>query len=260
MVFGSADLSERVGLPARDSIVSITNVVPAGKAFAAAGQPLLQILHTNEIDEYEEGAKSAQAAVKAAKALPAGDNYQGTDRKAAKLSIAEAKVESFADLKALIASLPAETVMTNHKPKIGTGSTAGRVKEETRNVRVKAFIYAASRESDNDFHLIVGRNPQKTPEMYMTMELSGLPSASAQAFDQLKAARDAFKQFFKDKLENNLPSLTYDFYQPPLSVEIEGSLFFDITHATGSRPGPKSLKSRMPVVWEVHPITKIVFS
>ena len=254
------ELPDRVGLPARDSIIAITNVGGGRGALRAAVTPFLQILHTNEIDEYEEGAKSLKAIAKAAKALPAGEDFQGTDRKAAKLSIAQAKVELFTDVKALIASLAPETAMTSHTPKIRTGPNVGRVKEEKRNVRVKAVIYAASRESDNDFHLIVGRDPRKTPDMYITMELSGLPPASAQSFDQLKAARDSFKQFFKDKLANNLPGLTYDFYDPPLAVEIEGSLFFDVTHATGSRPGPKSLKSRMPVVWEVHPITKIVFS
>jgi hypothetical protein len=257
------ELPESAGLPTKDSIIGITTIAPAaaarGEAAAPGAEPAVQIFHTNEIDEYEEGAESAEAAARAVKKLPAGDNYQGTDRKAAKLSIANAKTEVFADVKALIATLPAESAMINHKPKIGTGPTVNRVKEETRNIRVKAFIYAASREADNDFHLIVGRDPKSTPEMYMTMELSGLPPSSAASFTAMKGARDAFKQYFKDKLQNNLPGLTYDFYHPPLSVEIEGSLFFDMTHANGVSPGPKSLKSRMPVIWEVHPITKMVF-
>jgi hypothetical protein len=86
--------------------------------------------------------------------------------------------------------------MIAHKPKIGTTATSGRVKEEERNVHVTAFMYAASREVDNDFHLI---------------------------------------------------------------AVVDESLFFDMTHAKGSRPGPPSLKSRMPVIWEVHPISKIEF-
>jgi hypothetical protein len=245
------ELPERVGLPTKDSIIGITTI---------AVKPAIQIFHTNEIDEYEEGARSAKAAAAAAKQLPTGDNYQGTDRKAAKLSIAKATTEVFADVKALIATLPADSAMINHKPAIGTGPNVGRVKEETRNVRVPAFIYAASREADNDFHLIVGRDPNASPDMYITMELSGLPPSSAASFNVMKTARDVFKQYFKDNLQNNLPGLTYDFYNPPLSVEIEGSLFFDVTHASGARPGPKSLKSRMPVIWEVHPITKMVFS
>lgn len=119
-------------------------------------------------------------------------------------------------------------------------------------------MYAASREADNDFHLIIGRDPKATPEMYMTMEISGLPPSGSPSLSQLKAARDAFKAFFKAKARGELPGLTYDFYHPPVPVEIDGSLFFDMSHAKGPHPEPPSLKSRMPVIWEVHPITKIV--
>jgi hypothetical protein len=86
--------------------------------------------------------------------------------------------------------------------------------------------------------------------------LSGLPPQSSPAFAKLKAARDAYKAFFG----GDLPGLGYDFYDPPIPVRIEGSLFWDASHSTGQRPGPKSLKSRMPVVWEVHPISKITFN
>jgi hypothetical protein len=168
-------------------------------------------------------------------------------------------VEIFDDLQDLIASLTPEAKMKAHKPKISIGKTSERVKEENRNIHVDAFIYAASRESDNDFHLIIGRDPSDLPEVYMTMELSGLPPKNAASFEQLNDARDAFKQFFDDNAGGNLPGLSYDFYDPPLAVTVEGSLFWDATHATGSRPGPASLKSHMPVIWEVHPISKIVF-
>ncbi len=120
---------------------------------------------------------------------------------------------------------------------------------------MKAFIYAASHENDNDFHLIVGRDPAKLPEVYMTMELSGLPPKTATSHAKLEAARDAYKGFF----HSNLPGMTYDFYDPPIPIQIEGSLFFDMSHATGQRPGPQSLKSRMPTIWEVHPISSITF-
>ena len=150
--------------------------------------------------------------------------------------------------------------MKNHEPPIDAHDPkSNRVEEEKRNIRVRAFIYAASREDDNDYHLILGRDPEKTPEMYMTMELSGLPPSSSSAFKKLKAARDAFKKFYDDNLEGKLPGTSYQFPDPPIPVEIEGSLFFDMTHASGTRPGPKSLKSRMPVIWEVHPITKMSF-
>lgn len=184
----------------------------------------------------------------------ASDRYTGTARRAAKLSIATANMESFNDLQDLIATLPAHNAMVNRTPRIATTATSNRVTEEKRNVRVKAFLYAASREDDNDYHLIVGRAPAATPAVFFTMELSGLPANNAASFAKLKAARDAFKTFFG----SNGPGSSYDFYSPPIPMEVEGSLFFDMSHAKGSRPGPAALRPKMPVVWEVHPITKIV--
>jgi hypothetical protein len=225
-------------------------------AAAAPGVTQYTFIHTNEVDEYGSDL-AAPTLTEATAALPPGDDFEGTSRKAAKITIADAKTEQFKDVKSLILTLVDEALMKSHKPKIGTGATSGRVKEEQRNIHVTAFMYAVSREADNDFHMIIGRNPKSSPEMYMTMELSGLPPADSPAFPKLKAARDAFKKFFSDHGEN-LPGAGYVFPDPPVPVKINGSLFFDVTHATGSRPGPKSLKSRMPVVWEVHPITKIV--
>jgi hypothetical protein len=89
----------------------------------------------------------------------------------------------------------------------------------------------------------------------MTMEVSGLPPQGAPAFNQLFSARTAFNNFFG----SNLPGSAYDFYDPPIPVIIEGSLFFDITHARGTPPGPRSLRPNMPVIWEVHPVTSIAF-
>src|SRR5262249_7451291 len=105
-----------------------------------------------------------------------------------------------------------------------------------------------------DFHLIIGRNP-KSSAMYMTMEISGLPPKKSKSFKNIQRARDAFKGFFGAKL----PGPSYHFYRPPIPVEIEGSLFFDITHAKGGHPGPQDLRPHIPTIWEVHPVTKIVF-
>lgn len=248
------DLSRR-GMPALDSIHNVVKF----KSF--------KIVKSTEIDSYEES-PSARALQKALvgrqpsgaalmkamkKPAPKSDNFGGTQRKAAKISIATGRTKTFKTVSALIAFLPTDDQMVKRKPKIGKGANSGRVAEEMRNVGVSAFLYAASREDDNDFHLIIGGDPQGTPEMYMTMELSGLPPKTSPAFAKLNTARNAYKKFFG----TNLQGMTYDFYSPPIPVKVKGSLFFDVGHATGSRPGPASLKSRMPTVWEVHPITSI---
>ncbi|MEN3333878.1 MAG: hypothetical protein V7641_3243 [Blastocatellia bacterium] len=245
------------GMPALDSIIEVTPVMSLKAGTAAAAK--YHIIQTNEIDAYELDKTKPEESLlaKAAAAMPTGDNFKGTARKAAKLSKAQAKLEKFDDLKDLIDSLTSDAKMIDLK--ISTDAKSGRVKEEQRNVQVKAFLYAASREADNDFHLIIGRDPKNSKEMYLTVELSGLPPKSSAAFNDLKAARDSFKKFYKETLGANLPGQKYGFPRPPVPVVVEGSLFFDANHSHGDRPGPQSLKSRMPTIWEVHPITKITF-
>ena len=247
------------GMPAPRSVVAETPFTPptAGeRAFRAAGA-LYRILRTAEVDAYDT--PMARAAVPpfadTLRAAPRGDSFRGTARKAAKISIAEAPVEAVADLPGLIASLAPDRRMKGRRPPISDGPTSDRVDEEKRNIRVRAFLYAASREDDNDFHLIIGSDRSAGPLMCMTMELSGLPPARSRSHRRLKEARDAYKSFFG----RDLPGTSYDFYDPPIPVEIEGSLFFDVAHATGQKPGPRSLRPFIPTVWEVHPIARIVF-
>jgi len=230
----------------------------AGPAEVAASGPVpkkpYQVLRTTQVDEYDPPVAPSAVPLTSA---PVGDNFAGTARKAAKLSISSAAVEQFEDVADLIASLPDHQAMVNHHPRITTASNARRVHEEDRNVRVRAWIYAASRESDNDFHLIVGRDPAAPPQ-YITMEISGLPPANSPHSKRLKRARRDYKSFFQQS-DGGLPHTSYDFYQPPVPVEIEGSLFFDMSHASGGRPGPQDLRPDMPVVWEVHPVSAILF-
>lgn len=247
----SAGTRLTAGMPARRSIVAETVFRPP----AAAGRTY-RILRTAELDPYDPPVAPATIPpFGAPSAAPPGDRFRGTARKAAKLSIAGAPIQAFADLPGLIASLTPDHLMRSHDPPIDDDAGSDRVSEEERNVRVRALLYAASRENDNDFHLIIGNARSPGPLRCMTMELSGLPPSSSRSYRRLKRTRGAYKAFFGA----DLPGSSYDFYDPPIPVEIEGSLFFDITHATGSRPGPASLRPSIPTIWEVHPITKIVF-
>jgi hypothetical protein len=257
MLKSDAERFRHTGLPASDSIVAeIEFTSPKAKLAGATGPApaarTYTILRTTETDGYE--ADLAPGAVPRLGApAPPGDDFRGTARRRAKTSLSSAAVESFADLAGLIGTLPAHAAMA--KRKISKSAASGRVSLERRNVRIAAFLYAASREDDNDYHLIVGRDPAATPPLYMTIEVSGLPPSGTPHQARLRAARTAYKSFFGA----NLPGTSYDFYTPPIPVEVEGSLFWDASHATGSRPGPNSLRPNMPVVWELHPLSKIDF-
>jgi len=247
-------MAER-GMPNPAHVVMEKQFVPrAGEAGLAAAAAPITILVTDEVDEYEEGRLEADAGLFAAAA--AGDNFDGKSRRASKLSLPNAPLETFDDLKELIDSLPDDQDMADHVPPINAEDPKSRrVAEEKRNVRVDAFLYAASREDDNDFHLILGRDPDaEDEELYMTAEISGLPPANSASFAKLNAARNAYKSFFPQ-----LPGAKYHFYRPPVAVRIEGALFWDAKHVTGGRPGPQDLRPNMPTIWEIHPVSKITF-
>jgi hypothetical protein len=245
--------------PAANVLVEMTLVPGSGATVGAAPAAApgagnrYRILRTLEVDQYESPLPTAAILpLTAPRPAPTDNRFRGTARKAAKLSIANAPLEQFNDVNKLIATFPAHSTMK--KRKISTKANSNRVDVEKRNVKVKAFLYAASLEDDNDYHLIVGRSPGK-PAQYMTAEISGLPPDSSAAFDTLSEARAAYFDFFGD----GLPGTSYDFYDPPVPIEIEGSLFWDASHADGGRPGPQTLRPKMPVVWEIHPVTKIIF-
>jgi hypothetical protein len=247
----------RAGLPAARSIVDEKILTPARPPAAAAkvgGTRSYRIIRTNEVDPKDTPIPRAAVPAIGAAAIPV-DTFAGTARKAAKLAVASATMEVFSDLPPLFKTLPSKTAMKKHKPKITTKIDSARVIEEKRNVRLNGFLYAASREDDNDFHLIIGRDPSTTPHVYMTAEISGLPAKSSGSFNKLNGARKSFKAFFG----GDLPGTSYDFYDPPIPVEIEGSLFFDMSHASGQGPGPASLRDDIPTIWEVHPVSKITF-
>jgi hypothetical protein len=249
----------RVGMPPMASVVEEKTLVPpraalAPRSAAATRRPAYRILRTDEFDAYESSLPRAAIPMLGAR-VSVTENFAGTARKAAKLSVADAVPEIFDDVKDLIGTLPSKRIMTAHRPRVTTDAESNRVDEEKRNVRVRAFLYAASREDDNDFHLIVGRDRAASSQQYMTMEISGLPPPGSQHFSRLKAVRDAYKAFFGA----DLPGPSYDFYDPPIPIEIAGSLFFDMSHAQGQGPGPQSLRRNIPTIWEVHPVTEILF-
>jgi hypothetical protein len=182
------------------------------------------------------------------------ETFRAVSRRAARLSVGSRPAERFNDLSTLIASLPSDSAMASHVPKITEDESSPRVVEEQRNVRVKAFLYAASREASNDYHLEIGDAPNTQSGMFLTARISGLPPPDSSDFLKLKAARESWKEFFG----SHLPGSSYDFYDPPIPIEIEGSLFFNIS-VLGRTIGPPSLRTDNKTVWEITPITKIVF-
>jgi len=178
--------------------------------------------------------------------------FRGTHRRAAKISITPAAAESEMTIDALAASVEDDDDMLNHSPAITESSSSDRVDEEKRSVRVKAWVYAIKYEKDQDWHLIVGTDPQDGSITYFNCEVSGLPSKTADAYTPLLDVRKSLADLLNNKLPG--PGGSYTKYSHPIPVIIEGSLFFDIDHAAGV-VGPNGMRPK--TAWEIHPITLI---
>ena len=137
---------------------------------------------------------------------------------------------------------------------ISSAADSGRLAQEQVLVTVTGFLYAASRERDNDFHCIVGSD-RSVPTRLMNVEVSGLPPSRSPFRATLKTARGEFKAFFTSN-QNALPTNGYDKYDPPIPVLIVGSLFFDVDHQPGE-VGPVGMKPKTS--WEIHPVSDIQF-
>jgi len=187
-----------------------------------------------------------------------GETFDGTDRKAAKLSLSTAPVQTYASLDALIKTLPADDKIGRRNPKITTDAASLRVKEEQRNVYVKkAWIYTLAREGDEDFHTIIGNTPMPTPATkYFNAEISGLPAAGSNSL-ALRTVRTTYKHFFgldKAACQGGYVAT----FTKPVEIEFKGSLFFDQLHYDGQASiGHGNAKPKS--YWEVHPVSFIKF-
>lgn len=178
--------------------------------------------------------------------------FRGKDRSGAKTSIvADAAIEPFASVAELQSQLPDDDAMLNHDPEI-TRQSMKRVQEEQRMVHVDAWIYAIKYESDNDWHVITGTDPDGQEIHYFNAEVSGLPKSSSPAIATLRKVRQSLAAI----LENDLPGPgSYRKYDPPIAVTIEGAMFYDVDHKPGA-VGPGDMKPT--TAWEIHPITSLV--
>ena len=178
--------------------------------------------------------------------------FGGESRYEAKTIPSEMEIDSFYTMDELIATLPPDDSMRA----IGISETSGRTEEEDRNVYVaEALLFSIKKEADNDFHLIVGDTVNGERVHLMNMEISGLPEdTTSAAYYTLRHVRHILYNRYPEFFDGHRKSL-YFREQPPL-ISIQGSLFFDIHHTAG-QIGSGLTKPKS--VWEVHPITDILF-
>lgn len=210
-----------------------------------------KVTQTNQADEVEASERVSTPLRSLARAPDSGDIFAGTDRRDPKTSVATGGLKSFSTIAELRSSFPKDTFMK------GLGITRApdseRTPQEQYNVSVEGYIYAASKESDNDFHLIVGDKDCAQGDCFINVEVSGLPQDPADAsYPTLSAVRAKFLGYFNQQQ----PSRGYKKFAPPIAATFTGSVFFDVDHPAGA-VGPAGLKPSS--AWEIHPLTDITF-
>lgn len=222
-----------------DTITKLVQMAGDSAIWKHHGLYTLVVIEDND-DETAMTSKSAQSP-------GCQPDFTGKLRSAAKLSFATTANQTYSSMRAMQATLKPDSFMQ----RIGLTSTSARKVVENRNISITtAFLYGIARESDDDFHLIVGDSGGVN---LLNCEISGLPIPSAKAYPAIKKVRNYVINYMGG---NFCSSTGYRLFYPPLPITISGSLFYDVDHLPGSI-GP--LKFRPLTSWEIHPIKGIHF-
>jgi hypothetical protein len=197
----------------------------------------------------DEDMESERESVNVNRTASCSDNFSGSARANAKTTYSTASTVSYTTIPALRATMQTDTYMHT----LGITNSSTRVTAEKRNVSVTtAYLYAIKRESDNDYHMIIGNSTDST--QLLNCESSGLPSHSYSSYNTIKAVRTYLKSYFGTDF---CGVTSYTKFTPPLPITIlKGSLFYDIDHAPGTI-GPAGLRPNTS--WEIHPLNSIHF-
>ncbi|GAC1464642.1 MAG: hypothetical protein NVSMB9_03520 [Isosphaeraceae bacterium] len=225
---------------------------PNGRIFTYAFKPVRQ---------REEHETEGVSPLSVPRVSSDGEHFAGSARKGAKTSFAPGEVVEFASTGELLDDLLKGASIEDNdaamRSKVRTNTP--RVEEEKRNVQITAFLYATKKESDNDFHLLIGGDPSSGDDpRFMTAEVSGTPAPDNASTPAFKAVRAQFKAFFVDH-GFQLPGVGhYAVFDTPVPVVITGSIFFDTDHHAG-QIGTGDGTIVPATVWEIHPISNIAF-
>jgi hypothetical protein len=179
--------------------------------------------------------------------------FTGTARAAAKTSMATRKTEMFESVGDVLKSLPTDSYMRT----IGVNDKSARTIDENRNVLIKkACVFHISKESDEDFHIIIGDlNEQGEKINILNIEIAGLPKdKTSKDYFFLERTRRQFYEHYPEFFTGHKKTFAPISKFPEITVR--GSLFFD-THHTAGQIGSGSAKPT--TVWEIHPVTYIEF-
>lgn len=193
-----------------------------------------------------------------------GRTFHGSAREIPKTTLPNATIEYFTSVTALRKDIRDNSDDFDMMDSgISTRCNQARVKAEQRMVMVVGYLYAAKKEADNDYHLIIGTKNCKSPNCFMTAEVTGVPRLPKDR-TKLAKARDEFEDEVKDLTPSGkLPGGgAYVRFDPAIPVRITGPLFYDADHKIkrDTREGAVGPSFARPSTsWEIHPVVRIEF-
>ena len=171
--------------------------------------------------------------------------FDGSYRKKAKTSIAKNNASGTS-----LAKLITRVKAINKSTIIVSSSTPRITIEDSVVTFISVFLYAIARESDEDYHIIIGTSGNPATAKYFNIECSGLPGSASLAFSKLKAVRQKVVTLLGGTERSQSGYVVFNDHP---KVKIIGSLFYDKEHEN-SIPGPAA--SKPTTAWELHPITE----
>lgn len=186
------------------------------------------------------------------------DKFYGSDRKAARTSIANAYTLKYKTLTSFIKSLPSDDDMgKTHVPDIRIDTGSKRVDEEKKNIHIiQCWIHVITCQADGDYRIIIGDSPDASKAVFFNIAISGLPDKGKYAYAKLSKARQSFKDFFG--INKNFKNGSAFVFGTPVEIEFAGSLFFDkYNFDKKTEMGYKNFKPK--TYWEIHPVTQIKY-
>jgi hypothetical protein len=240
LVIGICVAAEPLFAQHTDTITSLRNAGIKKAVYKSPGGKFYKVQFWD--DPFDHGLHTASAQC-------GEDGFKGAARKGPKTSTVKTGPVMMSSIKQLITNLPDDATMIARLKGLPKPQLNKRQPEENKNVRLanNIFLFAIKRESDNDYHVIIGDKPNFKQATLLNVEVAGIANADVAALQKIR-------DFFEDNFVNVCGSKYVVFVENPIAITVEGSLFYDIDHKPG-QIGPGELKSQTS--WEIHPVLKI---
>lgn len=193
---------------------------------------------------------------------PDNCNFDGKRRASAKTVISKGEEKTYKNVTEFLSKFADKNPDVDMPTQIN-GSDERIPLEDFNATITKAYLFCYAKETDEDYHLVIGTLSDKNDpkNRFMIVEISGLPEKTGVTRTVLTKAQNNFFSIVGSKV-----CVSGYFWfgdgNDPIPITVSGSIYWDTEHwstknnAIGKH-GPESLSKKLTTVWEIHPITYI---